>query len=453
MTDTRVVIMGAAGRDFHDFNTVFREAEDHEVVAFTHTASQNIGELEALPQRQYPAELAGERYPDGIPIRPESDLEDIIDEEDVDQVVFSYSDVAHEHVMHQASRSLSAGADFRLIGPKQMMLDTAIPVVAVDAVRTGCGKSQTARKLASLLNDRGMDVVVIREPMPYGDLVDQRVQRFETLADLDASDVTIEEREEYERHIERGQVVYAGVDYAAILEAVQSEADIIVWDGGNNELPFYTPDIHFVVADPHRAGDELRYHPGETNLRLADYVVINKENTANAADIRVVEENVRTTNPDAGIIHADSVITADRDAIRGKRVLVVEDGPTLTHGDASFGAGLIAARQYGAAEIVDATAEAVGSLARILASYPHIENVLPAMGYSVEQIDDLAETIRHTDCDVVVSGTPHDLGRVIDVDVPIVDVRYELEEKEVTLETILDRHAKSLEWLDTDVSD
>ena len=444
MTDTRVVIMGAAGRDFHDFNTVFRDSAEHEVVAFTHTATQNIGELEALPQRHYPAELAGERYPDGIPIRPESDLEDIINEEDVDQVVFSYSDVAHEDVMHQASRALAAGADFRLIGPKQMMLDTAIPVVAVDAVRTGCGKSQTARKLARLLDDRGMDVVVIREPMPYGDLVDQRVQRFETLADLDASDVTIEEREEYERHIEHGHVVYAGVDYEAILEAVQSEADIIVWDGGNNELPFYTPDIHFVVTDPHRAGDELRYHPGETNLRLADYVVINKENTADAADIREVEANIRKTNPDATVIHADSVITADRDAIRGKRVLVVEDGPTLTHGDAAYGAGLIAARQYGAAEIVEASAEAVGSLARILESYPHIENVLPAMGYSAEQIDDLAETIRKTDCDIVVSGTPHDLGRVINVDVPIVDVRYELAEKALSLDTILDRHATDL---------
>lgn len=444
MTDTRVVIMGAAGRDFHDFNTVFRDSAEHEVVAFTHTATQNIGELEALPQRHYPAELAGERYPDGIPIRPESDLEDIINEEDVDQVVFSYSDVAHEDVMHQASRALAAGADFRLIGPKQMMLDTAIPVVAVDAVRTGCGKSQTARKLARLLDDRGMDVVVIREPMPYGDLVDQRVQRFEKLADLDASDVTIEEREEYERHIEHGHVVYAGVDYEAILEAVQSEADIIVWDGGNNELPFYTPDIHFVVTDPHRAGDELRYHPGETNLRLADYVVINKENTADAADIREVEANIRKTNPDATVIHADSVITADRDAIRGKRVLVVEDGPTLTHGDAAYGAGLIAARQYGAAEIVEASAEAVGSLARILELYPHIENVLPAMGYSAEQIDDLAETIRKTDCDIVVSGTPHDLGRVINVDVPIVDVRYELAEKALSLDTILDRHATDL---------
>ncbi len=444
MTDTRVVIMGAAGRDFHDFNTVFRDVDDYEVVAFTHTATQNIGELDALPQRQYPPELAGERYPDGIPIRPESALEDIIDEADVDQVVFSYSDVSHEHVMHQASRVLSAGADFRLIGPKQMMLDADIPVVAVDAVRTGCGKSQTARKLARLLAERGMDVVVVREPMPYGDLVAQRVQRFETLADLDASDVTIEEREEYERHLEHGHVVYAGVDYAAILEAVQSEADIIVWDGGNNELPFYTPDIHFVVADPHRAGDELRYHPGETNLRLADYVIINKENTADEADIREVEANVRTTNPDAGVIHADSVVTADRDAIMGKRVLVVEDGPTLTHGDAAYGAGLIAAQQYGAAEIVDASAGAVGSVARMLASYPHLENVLPAMGYSAEQIADLEATIRNTDCDVVVSGTPHDLGRVIDVDVPIIDVRYELEEKDVTLERILDQHADKL---------
>jgi predicted GTPase len=441
----RVVIMGAAGRDFHDFNAVFRGNEAYEVVAFTHTDTQNIGELGDLPQRRYPAELAGKLYPDGIPIRTESELEDIVVEEDVDQVVFSYSDVAHEHVMHQASRALAAGADFRLIGPKKMMLDAEVPVVAVDAVRTGCGKSQTARKLATILGDRGKDVVVVREPMPYGNLVEQRVQRFETMADLDESGVTIEEREEYEGHIERGHTVYAGVDYEAILEPAQEEADIIVWDGGNNELPFYTPNLHFVVADPHRPGSELRYHPGETNLRLADYVIVNKENTADVAGIREVEDNVRTTNPDAGIIHADSVISADREAISGHRALVVEDGPTLTHGDAAYGAGLIAARQCGATEIVDPTSTAVGSLKRILEEYPHLESVLPAMGYSDEQISDLEETIRNTDCDVVVSGTPHDLAGVIDVDVPIVRVRYELEENDVTLTSVLDRHADTLE--------
>jgi len=444
MSAIRVLIMGAAGRDFHDFNTAFRGDDDYEVVAFTHTSTQNIGELDDLPVRRYPAEIAGDLYPDGIPIRPEADLEDLVEEADVDQVVFSYSDVSHEHVMHQASRALAAGADFRLVGPDEMMLDADVPVVAVDAVRTGCGKSQTARKLAGLLVDRGKDVVVVREPMPYGDLVEQRVQRFESLDDLDESNVTIEEREEYEGHIERGHVVYAGVDYEAILDEAQAEADVIVWDGGNNELPFYRPDVHFVVADPLRPGSELSYHPGETNLRLADYVIINKENTADASDIEDVEENVHQTNPNAEVIHADSVISADRDAIEGKRALVVEDGPTLTHGDASYGAGLLAARQYGASEIIDPEPAAVGSVKRVLAEYPRLENVLPAMGYSDDQIRDLEETIRNADCDVVVSGTPHDLGRLVDVDVPIVRVRYELEEKNVSLDAILDRHGDEL---------
>ncbi|MFB6159673.1 MAG: cyclic 2,3-diphosphoglycerate synthase [Haloferacaceae archaeon] len=440
----RVVIMGAAGRDFHDFNTVFRGDESVEVVAFTHTATQNVGELDDLPDRRYPPELAGEGYPDGVPIRPEADLETLVDEEDVDTVVFSYSDVSHEHVMHQASRALAAGADFRLIGPDRMMLDAAVPVVAVDAVRTGCGKSQTARKFADLLRDRGRDVAVVREPMPYGDLVAQRVQRFETLADIDGSDVTIEEREEYEGHVERGHVVYAGVDYAAILERVEAEADVLVWDGGNNELPFYAPDVHVVVADPHRAGAELRYHPGETNLRLADYVLINKENTADVAGIREVEENVRRTNPDATVIHANSTITADGEAIAGKRALVVEDGPTLTHGDAAHGAGLIAARQYGAAEIVDPEPAAVGSLRRVFEEYDHLDAVLPAMGYSDAQIADLEATIRNAAPEVVVAGTPHDLERLIDVEVPVVRVRYELEEKNLGLDSVLDRHADRL---------
>ncbi len=441
MSQIRTVIVGAAGRDFHDFNTVFRGDDRFDVVAFTHTATQNIGELDELPNRRYPPELAGEAYPDGIPIRAESALEAIIDDEDVDTVVFSYSDVSHEHVMHQASRALAAGADFRLIGPDRMMLDAAVPVVAVDAVRTGCGKSQTSQKIADLLLERDLDVVVVREPMPYGDLVSQRVQRFETRADLDESGVTIEEREEYEGHIERGHVVYAGVDYAAIRDRAQEEADVIVWDGGNNELPFYIPDIHLVVADPHRAGSELRYHPGETNLRLADYVLINKENTADAAGIREVEENVRRTNPDAEIIHANSTIAADRDAIAGKRVLVVEDGPTLTHGDAPHGAGLIAAREYGAAEIVDPEPAAVGSLRRVFDEHGHLDTVLPAMGYSDTQIRELETTIRNADPDIVVSGTPHDLARVIDVEIPVERVRYALEETNLALGTVLDRHA------------
>jgi len=444
MDTTRIVIMGAAGRDFHDFNTVFRGDDTCEVVAFTRTDTQNLGELADSPDRRYPAELAGEGYPDGIPIRPESALEAIVAEEDVDTVVFSYSDVSHEHVMHQASRALATGADFRLIGPDRMMLDAAVPVVAVDAVRTGCGKSQTARKFATLLADRNRDVVVVREPMPYGDLAAQRVQRFASFDDLDAHDVTIEEREEYEGHIERGHVVYAGVDYAAILDRAESEADVIVWDGGNNELPFCVPDIHVVVADPHRAGDELRYHPGETNLRIADYVLINKENTADVAGIREVEENARRVNPDATIIHADSTITANESAIAGKRVLVVEDGPTLTHGDAPHGAGLLAARKYGAAEIVDPEPAAVGSLQRVFEVYDHLDTVLPAMGYSDQQRRDLEATIRNADPDAVVSGTPHDLGRLIDVDVPVVRVRYELAEKNLSLGAVLDRHADRL---------
>jgi predicted GTPase len=436
--------MGAAGRDFHDFNVVFRDDETCDVVAFTRTPTQNLGELDAPPERRYPPELAGDRYPDGIPIRPEAELETIVEDEDVDTVVFSYSDVSHEAVMHQASRALAAGADFRLVGPDRMMLDAAVPVVAVDAVRTGCGKSQTARKLASLLADRGVEVVVVREPMPYGDLAAGRVQRFASLADLDDSGVTIEEREEYEGHVERGHVVYAGVDYEAILDRAEAEAEIIVWDGGNNELPFFRPDVHIVVADPHRAGDELRYHPGETNLRIADYVLINKENTADVAGIRQVEANARRVNPDATVVHADSTITADGAAIAGKRVLVVEDGPTLTHGDVPYGAGLLAARKYGAAEIVDPEPGAVGSLRRVFETYDHLAAVLPAMGYSDGQIRDLEATIRNADPEVVVSGTPHDLGRLIDVDVPVVRVRYELAEKTPTLAEVLDAHADRL---------
>jgi predicted GTPase len=325
-----------------------------------------------------------------------------------------------------------------------MMLDAAVPVVAVDAVRTGCGKSQTARKLAALLADRGMEVVVVREPMPYGDLAAGRVQRFASLADLDDAGVTIEEREEYEGHVERGHVVYAGVDYEAILDRAEAEAEVIVWDGGNNELPFFRPDVHIVVADPHRAGDELRYHPGETNLRIADYVLINKENTADVAGIRQVEANARRVNPDATIVHADSTITADGSAIAGKRVLVVEDGPTLTHGNAPYGAGLLAARKYGAAEVVDPEPGAVGSLRRVFETYDHLAAVLPAMGYSDGQIRDLEATIRNADPEVVVSGTPHDLGRLIDVDVPVVRVRYELAEKTPTLAEVLDAHADRL---------
>ncbi len=444
MSPKRTVIMGAAGRDFHDFNVAFRDDESVEVVAFTHTASQNIGELEELPTREYPPALAGDRYPDGIPIRPEADLADVVDEFDVDQVVFAYSDVSHEHVMHQASRALAAGADFRIVGPDRMMLDAEVPVVAIDAVRTGCGKSQTGRTVTALLEERGYDTVVVREPMPYGDLVEQRVQRFQSLADLDAAGVTIEEREEYEAHVEMGHVVYAGVDYAAILAEAQAEADVVVWEGGNNELPFYRPDLHIVLADPTRPGAEVRYHPGETNLRLAEYVLINKVNSASEADVETVEANVREVNPEAELLHADSVVTADGDAIAGKRALVVEDGPTLTHGDAPMGAGLIAARQYGAAEIVDPEPHVVGSLDGIYEAYPHLDAVLPAMGYSDAQIADLEATIRSADPEVVVAGTPIDLGRLLDVAVPVVRVRYDLEERGRTLADVVDAHADRL---------
>ncbi|MCJ7429542.1 MAG: GTPase, partial [Candidatus Nanohaloarchaeota archaeon QJJ-5] len=334
-----VIIMGAAGRDFHDFNTKFRGNEDYNVVAFTMAGGQNLGEVDA-GERYYPASLAGDQYPDGIPIRPETELKELIREHDVDTVFLSYSDLSHKAVMNKASRALAEGADFQLIGADTVMLEADVPVVAVDAVRTGCGKSQTTRKVAGHLKELGYNTVIVREPMPYGDLEEQVVMRFETKEDLDKHDTTIEEREEYEQHIEAGHVVYAGVDYAKILEKAQEEADVIMWDGGNNELPFFKPDIHFVLADPHRPGHETSYHPGETNLHLADYVIINKENTASQKNIDAVVDSVRDVNPEAGIIHADSVVSvSDPDAIEGKDVLVVEDGPTLTHGGTSFGAG------------------------------------------------------------------------------------------------------------------
>ncbi|HKL30874.1 MAG TPA: hypothetical protein VJ898_16615, partial [Natrialbaceae archaeon] len=371
----RALIMGAAGRDFHDFNSVFRGNDDYEVVAFTQSFSQNIGELDEMPERTYPASIAGEGYPEGIPILPESELETIIEEKDIDEVLLSYSDVSHEHVMNQASRALSSGADFRLVGT-EMMLEADVPVVAVDAVRTGCGKSQTSRKIASEIADMGKDVVVVREPMPYGNLEEQAVMRFESYEDLEERDVTIEEREEYEQHIENGLVVYAGVDYEALLEEAQEEADIILWDGGNNELPFFVPDVHFVLTDPHRPGHEIEYHPGETNLLIADYVIINKENTAEQAGIDEIVKNVEDRNPDAEIIHADSVVSVeDPSMVEGKRVLAVEDGPTMTHGGTSHGAATIAAQENGAAEIVDPRGDAVGSIKDVLDEYPHLGDV------------------------------------------------------------------------------
>ena len=443
----RVVIMGAAGRDFHDFNVAFRDREDVEVVAFTQTAGQNVGELDEPPQRRYPPALAGSGYPDGVSIRPEEELEEIVRDEDVDAVYFSYSDVTHEHVMHCASRALAAGADFRVLGPERIWLDCDVPVIAVDAVRTGCGKSQTTRRIAWLLDDRGSSFAIVREPMPYGDLERQRVQRFASMADVEAADVTVEEREEYEQHVENGHVVYGGVDYAAVRDAVQQEADLLLWDGGNNELPFYRPDLHVVLCDATRPGHEVRYHPGETNLRLADVVVINKEDSAAEGAVAEIEANVEAVNSAAEVIHAESrVSVSEEDAalIDGATVLVVEDGPTMTHGGASHGAGLIAAEQEGAARILDARDHAAGSLADVLDRYPQIDRVLPAMGYSDAQLRDLERSIANAPCDVVVSGTPFDLARQVDVDVPIVRVRYDLDERGRGIEEVLAEHAVAL---------
>ncbi|WP_435117451.1 GTPase [Halolamina sp. C58] len=441
----RVLIMGAAGRDFHDFNTAYRGRDDARVVAFTAAPGQNLGETTAGGHDRYPPALAGEGYPEGIPIHPESELEELIREENVDTVVFSYSDVSHEDVMHAGSRTIAAGADFEIRGPDTAMLEASVPVIAVDAVRTGCGKSQVSRALADELQSRGVEPAVVREPMPYGDLVEGRVRRFETMADLDEAGVTIEEREEYEQHIERGHVVYAGVDYADVIERAAAEADVLLWDGGNNELPFVEPDVHVVLCDPLRAGAETRYHPGEANLRMADYALVNKENSADEAAIEQVVENVESVNPAAEVLHADSVVSvADPDAVDGAEVLVVEDGPTLTHGDASTGAGTVAAEQFGAAERLDPEPHAVGTVADTLANYPHLDRVLPAMGYSEAQIADLEATIENADPDLVLAGTPHDLGRVVDVDVPVVRVRYRVDPTGWRFADLLDDHADAL---------
>jgi predicted GTPase len=440
----RVLIMGAAGRDFHDFNTVFRGRDDATVVAFTRAPGQNLGEVDSA-DRRYPPSLAGDSYPDGVPIEPEERLESLVADRDVDEVVFSYSDVSHEHVMHAASRALAAGADFRLVGPDRMMLDLDVPVLAVDAVRTGCGKSQATRAFADALRERDASVRIVREPMPYGDLEAQRALRFADYDDLDDARVTIEEREEYEQHIDAGHVVFAGVDYVDVGAAAAAEADIVLWDGGNNELPFFEPDVHVVLADPLRAGDELRYHPGETNLRLADCVLVNKENSADEGSIERVVENVRSVNEHAHVVHADSVVSVDDpERIRDARVLVVEDGPTLTHGDAAYGAGTVAAEQFGARECVDPRDAAVGSIADVFEAYPHLGNVLPAMGYSDEQVRDLEATIRNVDCELILAGTPHDLSRQVDVETPIERVRYEIDLHDETFDGLLDRYAAAL---------
>ncbi len=423
MPKVRVVIMGAAGRDFHNFNLHFRDNPNYEIVAFTATQIPNI------EHRTYPSELSGPLYPQGIPIYPEEELTTLIGKHDVDQVLFSYSDISHEYVMHKASEALAAGADFRLLGPKATMLKASIPIISVCAVRTGSGKSQTSRRVSDILKKMKKKVVVVRHPMPYGDLAKQACQRFATYEDLDRYECTIEEREEYEPHINRGTVVYAGVDYAEILRHAETEADTILWDGGNNDLPFYQPDLHIVVADPHRPGHELRYHPGETNLRLAHVVIINKIDTAKKEDVALVEENIKKLNPKALVVKANSpIFVEDSEAIEGKRVLVIEDGPTLTHGEMAYGAGVVAARRFGAREIVDPRPYAVGSIRDTYAQYPTTGPVLPATGYGEEQIKELEASINSTPCDLVLIATPVDLRRLLDIEKPSDRVRYELEE-------------------------
>ncbi len=430
---TRVVIMGAAGRDFHNFNTYFRDNDGYEVVAFTATQIPNI------EGRRYPPELAGRNYPCGIPILSEEELPVLIERDRIDQVVFAYSDVSHLDVMHKASIVLSKGPDFRLMGPGATMLGSRVPVIAVTAVRTGVGKSQTTRRVTAIMKKHGKRAVVVRHPMPYGDLVKQRVQRFATFDDLDRYDTTIEEREEYEPHISGGFVVYAGVDYGAILKEAESEAEVIIWDGGNNDLPFYRSDLQITLADPHRPGHETSFHPGEANLRMADVVILNKVDTARPEDVDRVEGTVRRVNPGATVIRAASPLTLEQgDMVRDKRTLVVEDGPTLTHGGMTYGAGVIAARRHGAAELVDPEPYAVGSIKAALKEYPDLEPLLPAMGYGREQMRELEETINRTPADVVVLGTPIDLRRVINITKPALRVRYELEEvKRPSLEDVI----------------
>jgi predicted GTPase len=423
MKVNRVLIMGAAGRDFHNFNTYFRNNPDYEVVAFTAT---QIPDIEG---RVYPASIAGDAYPDGIPIYPEEELPELIKKYNVDQVVFAYSDVSHEYVMHKASIVLACGADFRLMGTNTTMLPSKRKVVAVTAVRTGSGKSQTTRYVANLLTKAGKKVAIIRHPMPYGNLQEQVAMRFASYEDLDKHKCTIEEREEFEPHIDNGMVVYAGVDYQAILDRAEEEADVILWDGGNNDLPFYKPDLHIVVVDPHRPGHETSFHPGEANLRLADIAIINKVDSANAEAVEKVKETIAEINPKATIIMANSPISVDNPgAIQGKKVLVVEDGPTLTHGDMEYGAGVIIAEKLGAAELIDPRPFAVGSIKATFNKYNHLKRLLPAMGYGKTQIEELEKTISNSPAELVVIGTPIDLRRVMTLSKPAVRVRYELEE-------------------------
>lgn len=432
---TRVIIMGAAGRDFHNFNVYYRNNPEYEVVAFTAT------QIPGIEKRAYPTELAGSDYPNGIPIYPEKDLPELIKKYSINEVVFAYSDVPHEYVMHQASTVLANGADFRLMGPFATMLEARMPVISICAVRTGSGKSQTSRRVTEILRKKSFRVVVVRHPMPYGDLTKQVCQRFASHEDLDKHECTIEEREEYEPHINNGIIVYAGVDYEIILREAEKEADIIVWDGGNNDLPFYKPDLHIVVADPHRPGHEVAYHPGETNVRMADVIVINKVDTADRTNIATVKKNVKRLNPKAIVIEAASPITVDKpELIKGKKVLVVEDGPTITHGNMPYGAGTIAAKRLGATEIVNPRPYAVGSIVKTFEKYTHLGAVLPAVGYGTEQMKELEETINKTPCDVVLIGTPIDLRQVLQLNKPAARANYELKElSKPSLEDILEQ--------------
>jgi len=441
----KILIMGAGGRDFHDFNVRYRDDRDTEVVAFT------AAQIPGIDDRVYPASLAGARYPLGIPIRPEEELTELIRRHHVDEVVLAYSDLSHADVMHKASTVLAAGASFSLLGPNETMLQSRKPVVAVTAVRTGCGKSQTSRRVGEILLAAGYKVALVRHPMPYGDLEAMRVQRFATVEDIDRSSPTIEEREEYELPVRMGMVMYAGVDYAAILEQAEEEADVVIWDGGNNDFPFFAPDIFITVVDPLRPGHELGYHPGETNLRMADAVVVNKIDAADAESVGRVIADIAFANPRARIVRAASpVMLEDGPSLVGSRVLVVDDGPTLTHGGMPFGAGTVAARQGGALELVDPRPFALGSIADVLAKYPHVHS-LPAMGYSPAQLTELEATINASGCDVVVTGTPIDLGRLIDSKYPIRHARYELREiGSPTLEDVLaplGTHARALSAL------
>ena len=433
MSKKNILIMGAAGRDFHNFNTVYRNNDDYIVVAFTATQIPNI------EGRLYPPELAGKNYPDGIKIYEESKLPQLIKELKVDEVVFSYSDVPFNYVMTKASIVNSAGADFKLLDANKTMIKSSKPVIAVLAVRTGSGKSQTSRKIVNILRDAGKKVVAVRHPMPYGDLVKQKVQRFGTYEDLKKHDCTIEEIEEYEPHVARGGVIYAGVDYEAILREAEKEAEIVLWDGGNNDTSFYKADLTFTVADPHRPGHEMTYYPGNTSLRMADVVVINKIDSADPENVQRVKKNIREVNPDAKIIEAESTVTAENsELIKGKRVLVIEDGPTLTHGEMKYGAGTIAAQRLGASDIVDPRPYTVDSITETFKKYPDIGILLPAMGYGEKQMKDLEETINKTDCDSVVIGTPIDLGRLLKINKPSTRVKYDLTEiGNITLETVL----------------